>query len=90
MKPPTSSPGQSVACELLPVPAAMTTRTSLIAGWLKKGSTARREHGLAADRPILLGKVAAEALALAGGDDQGGDAHRRRALGAALSARALL
>ena len=46
------------------------------------------QHRLAAEQPILLGHAAAEALALAGGDDEGGDSHVARRLGAlALSAK---
>ena len=65
----------------------MTTRTASTAGWRISASTAQRKHRLAAEQPILLGHAAAEALAFAGGDDEGGDGHGGGARALALSAK---
>ena len=51
--------------------------------WLRRPA----HHRLAADRPVLLGHAAAEALAGSGGDDQGGGGRHRAALAEARLAR---
>ncbi len=74
---PTSRPASASAASAC-CPAAMTTTRAADRGVSDQAFDRPAKHRLAAEQPILLGQPAAEALAFAGGDDEGGGSHGRR------------